>query len=188
MGHRSYPPAAAIIIILTIMTASEGCAPGDHPFGPGRALSGATIMVEPEGCIGAVLECYEDFDDPDAISKYAGVLHPDYRWYFQPKDVLPGERPYLEREEDIAVTGKIFASATILMLDISPGVWYVLCDYEGMPCEGCFTTTRNYLLVAQFGEGGRIHRGEDVVVIIAVPDPDFPERFVIRAMYDIDGG
>lgn len=186
MGHRNHLPDAAIIIILTIMTVCAGCAPGDHPLGPAGVFSDAVLIVEPEGCIGAVLECYEDFADPGAISKYAGVLHPDYRWYFQPKDVEPGKRPYLEREEDIVVTGKIFASATILLLDISPGVWHVLCDYEGLPCEDCFTTTRNYMIVAQFGERGRIHRGNDVVVIVAVPDPDFPERFVIRAMYDVD--
>ncbi len=150
MGHRSYPPAAAIIIILTIIIAVAGCAPGDHPVGPAGTLSDAALMVDPEGCIGAIRDCYEDFTDPDAISKYAGVLHPDYRWHFQPQDVEPGKRPYLDREEDIAVTGKIFASATILLLDISPGVWYALCDFEGLPCEGCFTTTRNYLIIAQF--------------------------------------
>ena len=170
------------------MIAGAGCAPGDRPVGPGGDLSAAVFRAEPEACIDAVLECYENFTDPDAVARYAGVLHPDYIWHFQPKDVQPGKRPYLDREEDVTVTGRIFASATILLLDISPGEWYELCDYEGMPCEYCWTTTRKYMITAQFGEGSRIHRGNDTVVIIAVPDPDFPERFVIRAMYDVDDG
>ena len=188
MGRKSYPPAAAFIIILTIMIAGAGCAPGDRPVGPGGDLSAAVFRAEPEACIDAVLECYENFTDPDAVARYAGVLHPEYIWHFQPKDVAPGSRPYLDREEDVTVTGRIFANATILLLDISPGEWYELCDYEGMPCEDCWTTTRKYMITAQFGEGSRIHRGNDTVVIIAVPDPDFPERFVIRAMYDVDDG
>ena len=188
MGQRNHPPVAIDVIILTILIACAGCTPGDNPVSSVWALSEKAMMIEPEGCIGAVLECYGEFTDPDAVSKYAGLLHPGYRWYFQPKDVQPGKRPYLDREEDIAVTAKIFASASILLLDISLGVWYPLCDYEGLPCERCFTTTRKYMIIAQFGEGGRIHRGNDVVVIIAVPDPDFPDRFVIRAMYDVDDG
>lgn len=186
MGRKSYLPSAAFIIILTIIIAGAGCEPGDIPVGPGGDLSAADFRDEPEGCIDAVLECYENFTGPDAVAKYAGVLHPDYRWYFQPKDVAPGRRPYLDREEDVSATGRIFANATILQLDISPGIWYELCELEEMPCEGCWTTTRKYMIIAQFGESGRIHRGNDIVVIIAVPDPDFPERFVLRAMYDVD--
>ncbi len=57
-----------------------------------------------------------------------------------------------------------------------------------MPCEGCWTTTRKHMIIAQFGESGRILRGNDTVVIIVVPDANFPERFVIRAMNDVDDG
>jgi hypothetical protein len=185
MGHRNHPPAA-VIITLTVIFTFAGCAPGDHPLAPAGVVSEAVLAVEPEQCIDEVLRCYAGHADPDAISRYAGILHPDYAFHFQPKDVTPGERPFLDREEDILVTGRIFASATFLFLDISPGTWFVLCDYEGLPCEGCFTTTRKYSIIARFGEGAKIHRGSEIVVIIAVPDPDFPERFVIRAMYDID--
>ncbi len=185
MARKSSLPAA-IFFILTIMIAFAGCAPGERPLGPGGTLSDAVSRIEPEKCIDAILECYKDCAGPDAVSKYADILHPDYRFYLQPKDMRPGKRPFLDREEDIAVTGKIFANASILLLEISDGEWYELCDFEGLPCEGCYTTTRRYFIIAQFGEGGRIHRGNDTVVIVAFPDPDFPDRFVIRAIYDID--
>lgn len=187
MARKSSLPAA-VFLILTIIIVFAGCAPGDRPLGPGGKLSDAVARIEPEQCIKAILECYSDCADPDAVSKYAGLLHPEYRFYLQPEDVQPGKRPFLDREEDIAVTGKIFANATILLLDISDGEWYEICDYEGLPCEGCYTTTRNYFILAQFGVDTKIHRGDDTVIIIAVPDPDFPDRFVIRAIYDIDDG
>ena len=185
MASKSSLPAV-IFFILTITITFAGCAPGDRPLGPGGTLADEVARIEPEQCIDAILECYSDFADPDAVSKYAGVLHPDYRFHLQPKDVQPGGRPFLDREEDIAVTGKIFANATILLLDISDGVWHELCDFEGLPCEGCYTTTRSYFILAQFGVDTKIHRGDDTVIMVAVPDPDFPERFVIRAIYDVD--
>jgi hypothetical protein len=178
--------AAARIVIPAILIVFAGCTPGDRPVGPEGVLTEVAAMTDPEECIDAIVEAYEQYRDPDAVSKYAGALHPDYRFHFQPKDVAPGRRPFLDREEDIIVTGRIFANATLLFLDISDGVWHELCDYEGLPCEGCLTTTRKYFIMAQFGADGKVHRGTDLVVIIAVPDPDFPERFMIRAIYDVD--
>jgi hypothetical protein len=179
---------AAFFIIPAILIALTGCSPVDRPVGPEGTMTAVEARIDPEQCIEAILEAYGDYDNPDAVSKYAGALHPDYRFHFQPKDVAPGKRPFLDREEDISVTGRIFANATLLFLDISDGAWYELCDYEGLPCEGCWTTTRKYYIAAQFGSGGKVHRGSDLVIIIAVPDPDFPERFVIRAIHDVDDG
>ena len=186
MGTRLHPPDAILTIIFFLAIMLAGCSPGERPVGPEGDLAAIGPTVDPEGCIRAILKAYVEYGSDDALSRYAGVLHPDYRFHFQPGDVTRGERPYLDREEDIAVTAKIFANATFLFLDISEGEWYRLWNFDNEPCEGCFTTTRKYAIIAQFGEYGKIFRGTDIITIIAVPDPDFPDRFVILAIFDID--
>jgi len=186
MGSKRCAPAGILTLFIVTAFTLTGCPPVERPMGPEADLSAIGPVVDPEGCIRAVLEAYEEYGDPGAVAKYAGVLHPGYRFHFQPGDVTRAGRPFLDREEDIIVTGRIFASATFLYLDISEGAWYRLWHLENEECEGCFTTTRNYTIIARFGENGRTYRGTDVITIIAVPDPGLPDRFVIRAIFDID--
>ena len=186
MGRRHRPPAVVLTVLVITAAKLTGCSPGERPAGPEGTVAAIGPAIDPERCIRAIMEAYEEYGDPGAVAKYAGVLHPEYRFHFQPGDVTRGKRPYLDREEDIIVTGRIFASSTFLYLDISEGAWYRLWYLHNEECEGCYTTTRNYTIIARFGENGRTYRGTDVITIIAVPDPGLPDRFVIRAIYDID--
>jgi hypothetical protein len=187
MGRFSSPPAATLSAIIILVISVAGCETGENPAAPGASLSGTgTARVEPEGCIRAVLESYERYEEEGALEIYARALHPGYRWHFQPGDVPPGARRFLDKEEDVAVTGRIFGRATLLHLDISPGRWHELCEYNGGTCEGCYETARRYSIMAQFGENEKIHAGSDVVVIVVAPDPMLTGSFAILAMHDVD--
>jgi hypothetical protein len=187
MGRLRSPHAAHSSAIIILFVALAGCDTGDRPAAPLPPRSGTgSGRVEPEGCINDVLEAYARYGEEGALDLYAGALHPDYLWHFQPGDVRPGGSPCLDRDEDVAVTGKIFERATLLHLDISAGKWNELCRYNGAPCEGCFETARKYRIMAQFGENGKIHMGREVIVIVVAPDPGIAGRFAILAMHDVD--
>ncbi len=141
-----------------------------------------------EDAIRTLVMCYDNPSLEGVMTIYENLLHSDYFFGLAPEDVVPGDPLILTRAEDIAITGVMFREQTILDLEIvASGLWHDLTEIGGSACTGCRTTTRQYLIQAQFGRNGDIYRSnfEDALVtIIVAPDESDASKWVIRAIYD----
>lgn len=111
------------------------------------------------------------------IEQFAKLLHPDYVWYNQ-----PGMTPeYYTRSEDSLITGDMFRAALhtyedenlwLDRLDLSivqPGTWQTIIDIAGVPCDGCWETTRAYSITLVMSGGAMTLIGSDKVKFIVAP-------------------
>ncbi len=139
-----------------------------------------------EQCVDFLLRCYADHDGT-AGQRYEELLHPDYRFYFQPDDVEPGGDPFMTRAEDIVSTQDyLFNNPSICTLTLNGSGWDTYPEIEGQPCVDCWFTTRVYEIRLQFEPEGTIYQGQDSAVIIVAPDPNEEGKYTIRAIYDIN--
>lgn len=107
-------------------------------------------------------------------------LHPDYTFLLQPKDSLPGGKDFYTRDEDIAITEKMFLAARglhpdpmmalrKLQLKIYPGLWSEVAEVSGEPCEDCWQTTREYYLALAFVNDDRTYIANELVRFTVKP-------------------
>ncbi|UCF04222.1 MAG: hypothetical protein JSV33_09740 [bacterium] len=124
------------------------------------------------------------------IDKFKELLHKEYIWYLQDRDVEPGEENWWSRETDERVTDRIFDEANRLELTIEFHRPVPLPELGGEPCDDCWEISGDYFITAQFQPEGTIYNGNDLVKLIIVPvnDPDDGGRKEYRLLmaYDIE--
>ena len=168
--RRTETLALAAIALLVL-----GCSDNStQPKAPKPRYPEATTK---EIVIGNLLNSYADRN----IDQFAKLLHDDYIWYNQARDVVSGGLPeYYTRSEDIAITRNMFLAAlhthptSSLWLDklelkIYPGTWEQIIQFEEVPCEDCWETTRPYELTLMTAGGALIYIANDLVRFIVVP-------------------
>jgi hypothetical protein len=178
--------AAGILACLGIVTALvfAGCSEETGPCNPGHD-SGIDWpdLTAREDVIDYLLLTYEHRD----YDRYNTLLHPDYIWYFQPRDAEELGTPLIDYAEDAEATKRIFDRAVMLELELGAGTWNEITEVGGQPCHGCWETDRVYGIQVQFTGGDVIYTGSDMVKFIIVPvDDGGATIFKIKWAYDID--
>jgi hypothetical protein len=178
---------AFIVFLIFILIAS--C--GEDPQKPEENDNGIDWpeMTNREDVIETVLLAYANPRIAESTSRYEDILHSEYFFMLAPRDVYPGNPPFLSRSEDIASTEWIFDHQILLELSIAEtGSWDAYPEIGGEECTGCMATTRDYFIRAQFGGGETIYQSSPTrchVTIIVSPDESDPSKWALRAMYDI---
>ena len=143
-------------------------------------------LTNREDVVTNLLESYKKRDD----ARFAELLHDEYLWYMQTRDLQPGEEQYWSRSRDIEATHFIFENAVRLELTITPHEWMPLTELGGEPCEDCWETQREYYITAQFQPEGTIYNGNDLVKFVIVPVNDAGDggrkEYRLRLAYDIE--
>jgi hypothetical protein len=180
-------PVAAMLLAAALLV-SSGCLeePEDPPKKAEESKYGD--LTEKEHIIANLLQSYADRN----IDRYIELLHADYVWYLQPRDVEPGGSGFVVRQEDINMTRNMFLAANgqfepvieRMDLEIDPGDWYSMPSIGDKDCaEGeCWQTERGYHLVVQIGEMTYI--ANDIVIVNIVKDA-VTEKYSIMSIYDV---
>ena len=115
------------------------------------------------------------------IDEYTKLIHDDYIWFNQAEDVvMHGAEEFVLRDEDLARTANLFAARkgthpdaalhlAKLELELYPGSWTQITEIEGIPCEDCWTTTREYYLTLVFKNAEMTFVANDLVKFTVVP-------------------
>jgi len=134
------------------------------------------------------------------IDEYTKIIHDDYIWYNQAKDVAGGAEEFVLRDEDVASTGNLFQAKNgtypdpsklvdKLELKLYTGSWESISEFEGSPCEDCWQTTREYYITVQMNGGDLTYIGNDLVKLTVVPVTVGDKKlYKLRRMDDIQKG
>ena len=127
----------------------------------------------PEIVISNLLLSYKDRN----IEQFERLLHADYIWHNQ-----QGETPeFYVRSEDIDITRNMFLAVQNLLPNANlwldklelelepPRPWQPVIDIAGVSCEGCFETSRIYLVTAMTSGGAITYLPTDLVQIFVAP-------------------
>jgi hypothetical protein len=147
--------------------------------------------VEKETVIRNLVLSYKDAN----IEQFTKLLHEDYTWYNQESDVVTLHLPeFYTRAEEIEKTGNMFLAAQHkhpdaaknldkLELELQPGDWTQVFEFEGNPSEDCWETTREYslLLIMDGGSMTLVAGGLVKLTIISVPVDGTNVYRIIRA-------
>jgi hypothetical protein len=137
-----------------------------------------------------IVLCYENPENSESMTRYEALLHSQYFFAFDERDVPPGEPPIMTRADDILSTEWIFDNANLLELALYPeegGTWAPIAELGGEPCDDCWSGRREYIIRFQTDEEGTIYQsspGSAAVTIIVAPDEGDPGKWVLRALYD----
>ncbi len=134
-------------------------------------------LTDKEDCIRNYILSYRD-RDPDRLAE---LLHEDYIMY---SSKSKGE---LSREGELRQTKQMFEVLTIFGLDIRPGKWVPASEFRGGECEGCWETTRGYILIySNPGKDAAIYVSRSHFRMIVAPVIESGlTRYKIRAYEDI---
>lgn len=134
-------------------------------------------LTDKEDCIRNYVLSYRDRN----LTRLAEVLHEDY--VFCGSDAK-GESP---RKFELDQNKGIFEQLTIFGLDIRPGEWKPVSECRGKGCEGCWETTRGYLLVYSNPEkpATACVATSHFRVVVAPVTADGLTRYKIRAIEDV---
>jgi hypothetical protein len=145
-------------------------------------------LTDKEGILQNLLLAYTDRN----IDRFAELLHDEYLFYLQEGDYMPGESPYLTRQEDIQCTTNMFLAASgqyepridRLELRLDDGVWSSVSEIGGEPCEDCWMTQRHYSLLVGINEVTYI--ANDIAVFCIKPaGPDEDSGYKILRIFDV---
>jgi hypothetical protein len=178
------------LILLLILSVGASCIfdPKENADPPPAKKVEWPDMTNREDPITALVLCYENPTLSTSMTVYNGLLHSGYYFVLQLEDVPAGQDQRMTRSEDILSTERIFENQTLLELEITPASWTQVDNFEGQPCENCWSTERDYLIRAQFELEGTIYEslpGQSMVQIVVVPDESDSSKYVIRAIFDI---
>ncbi len=161
---------AALAAIVSLLLVS-GCS--DDPAKPKIAAPRYPETTSPEIVVDNLLLSYQDRD----IEQFEKLLHQDYIWYHQ-----AGMAPeFCTRIEDINMTLNMFLAAEHkhpnknlwldqLKLELEPPrPWNPVVDIAGVPCAGCFETSRIYLVTAMTAGGAITYLPTDLIQIFVAP-------------------
>lgn len=102
----------ALIVSVVMGFVGSGCA--DKVTDSGRSPD-YRPRTSPENVASNLAEAYRARD----AEAYAGLLAPEFRFYFQSRDVPPGlGRDYWIRDEDLSHTGSLFAAGEVRGIDV----------------------------------------------------------------------
>jgi hypothetical protein len=177
-----------LLMILFLVQASCIFDPKEDADPPPPKVVEWPDMTDREHPIEALVLCYENPNLSTSMNVYNGLLHSQYYFVLQAEDVPPGEDQRMTRGEDIESTQWIFDNQIILELEITPASWQQVLDFEGEPCENCWSTEREYYIKAQFEQEGNTfvsNPGENVVQMVIAPDEADSNKYVIRAIFDL---
>ena len=146
-------------------------------------------MTSRDDVVETLLLTYANPKEGESASKYNALLHSQYFFGLDPRDVGAGDMPILTRAQDVASTEWIFENESLLELTIpESGTWNEYNELEGEPCVNCWESTRGYHIRVQFGNEDTTYQspaGSAFVSIIVAPDENDSSKWVLRAMYDI---
>ena len=120
-----------------------------------------------------LVQCYKEHN----IDRYMELLHDQYEWHNQDLDVQGGMKEFNTRDEEITTHQKFFRAAehgytedpTLnidrLDLTIEDAPWTQITEFEGNPCEDCWTTTRIYFITVEFAGGSMVLSANDLVTL-----------------------
>jgi hypothetical protein len=130
-------------------------------------------LTDKENIIYNLMQCYKEHNK----DRFIELLHEDYVWYNQ----VGSSVEYLTRTQDIDQTNKMFDAAEgnypnpdlwIDKLELSivqQGMyWTPISDIEGVPCNDCWETTRDYYITAVVNGGNLTYIGNDLIKFIAI--------------------
>jgi hypothetical protein len=166
------------VFALAILLALSGCifGPDDKDATPKEPTPDFRALTDKENVIHNLVESYRWAD----IEHYAELLHADYIWYNQDKDVQGGLPPFYTRAEDIGMTSNMFMAKggthpdptkkiERMKLEIADGEWQQLPEIGGEPCSDCWETTRPYMLEIVMDEGNMTLIATALVKFAVVP-------------------
>ena len=176
---------------------SNGCifSPETGPVGPTLPPAESKDLTQKEDPIFNLILAYNNAD----IAQYEKLLHPQYTFYNQDKDVLTGMDKFRTREWDMSSTRNMFLATRgqcpeptlnldVLKLEMGDGSWMMADTVPGLPtpCVDCWTTMRRYTVSLMLTGGINGWNGDDVVQIIVVPVDEGGKRlYKIYRMDDI---
>jgi hypothetical protein len=177
-------------------------------IGPGCILNPTDEKIPPK-----VDDVYGDLTNKDHVIKnlvksyneanideYTKIIHDDYLFYNQAKDVAGGADPFVLRDADVAATSNLFQAKNgtypnpdmlvdKLELKLYTGSWESITEFEGNPCEDCWQTTREYYITVQMNSGNTTYIGNDLVKLTVVPVMEGDKKlYKLRRMDDIQKG
>ena len=161
----------AVLASAAVALLALGCS--DDPAKPKDTAPRYPEATSPEIVISNLLLSYKDRN----IEQFEKLLHEDYIWHNQ-----QGETPaFYARSEDIDLTRNMFLAVKHLLPNTNlwldklvlelepPRPWNPVTDIGGVPCEGCFETSRIYLVTAMTSGGAITYLPTDLVQIFVAP-------------------
>ena len=143
-------------------------------------------LTEKENIIFNLMQCYKEHN----LTRYEELLDPGFVWHNQ-------DDTFNDRAKDVEQTGKMFSAADgkypdpLLWLDklevsiSQPGTWYKMTDLDGVPCDDCWDTTRDYYITAVISGGSTTYIGNDRIRFIAIGVMKGNQKvYLLRHMYD----
>jgi hypothetical protein len=114
------------------------------------------------------------------IDCFLALLHPDYAFYLDARDVEKLGKGCYTRGEDSAMTARMFLAAkgqhpdplkniTRLELKISDGTWTPVAELNGNPCDDCWETMREYHLMLEMQGGAMTLYADQTMMFTVVP-------------------
>jgi hypothetical protein len=180
MGRMSLRSLAALVLI-ACFSFLGGCKNLTAPVAPPGALK---PLTEKENVISNLVASYDRAD----IAGYEELLHPDYTFRMQERDVASGQDEFWTRDHDMHVTRNMFLAAKgqdkadparnldQLTLELGPGAWSPVDSIGGSPCGDCWMTTREYRLTLMFAGNRGGYVSNDLAQIIVVPVDEGGQR------------
>jgi len=153
-------------------------------------------LTEKENVISNLMMSYDRAD----IASYGELLHPDYTFYLQARDVASGQDEFWGRDQDLRVTRNMFLAAKgqyaadpaknldKLTLELGSGSWSPVDSVDGSSCADCWMTTRDYRLSLMFADHESGIVSNDLAQIIVVPvDEGGRKLYKIWRLTDVHG-
>jgi hypothetical protein len=166
------------LALAACLTVSLGCLFGPDKDKAPPPANDFKPLTDKENVIYNLVLSYDRAD----IAHYNELLHADYLWYMQPRDIMMVHDTFWTRAQDLSATENLFQSTrgqnsdpqwnvTKLQLDIKSASWSLYpdsipgCPY---PCTDCWQTTREYYVTVGT-EGGDTFIANDLVLFVVVP-------------------
>jgi hypothetical protein len=187
---RSRRVALPFLLSLSLVLAATGCFEDDPVKVKEKDPIDWPDLTDRDDVAKTIVLCYENYADDEALEHFEDLLHSQYFFALDDRDVNPGDPPILSRAVDVLATQGIFANAILLELSLDPeegGSWDELPELDGLPCRGCWMGRREYHIRAQFESEGTIYQstpGSAAVTIIVAPDESDSNKWVLRALFD----
>lgn len=155
-------------------------------------------LTEKENVVYNLVLSYERKD----ITHYEELLHDDYVWYNQQRDVELGKEEKYLKDEDVRIVANIFNAAngqpkpgqkpidklslTIPVYDDPDRYWTSYTDsIGGEPCEDCWQTTREYDMEVNIGDKTLLAHDNIMFIIVPVHEEGV-KKYKILFAYDLD--
>jgi len=185
---------SGVLALAVVALALSGCL-----FSPDEDMDRKPVvsykpLTDKENVIYNLVRSYKQAN----IDEYVKILHDDFVWFNQARDIVSlGLPEYNTRAEDSAMTARMFQAKLgthpdpnrrirELELELHGTVWQSVTELEGVPCEDCWETTREYYLTIRM-YNGNILTGNNLVklTVVSVMEDD-QKLYKLRRADDIE--